>query len=32
MNDILQNELIEHYVNSKGLITAQDLGAKLFEK
>lgn len=32
MGDILQNALIEHYVNAKGLITAQDLDAAQFNK
>lgn len=30
MNDILQNALVEHYVNSKGLITEQDVGHVTF--
>lgn len=32
MNDILQNALVEHYVNSKGLITEQDVGTATFQE
>ena len=32
MNNTLQNSLVEHYVNSKGLITEQDVDVAVFQK
>lgn len=31
MNEVLQNALIDHYAKSSGLLTEEDLGAKMFE-